>query len=115
MSSLGAYTVTSKSRKQSVNSKTMRRTTAYSMTKAGSRDAGDYVQYHNTAGGEALSAMAPVSSLTGTGLKAGGVVKGPVNALIGEAGPEVVIPLKKKYMNKTVKEVARHFARKGAR
>jgi len=114
MRSMGAYTVTSKSRKKSKNSKSLRRTTAYNMTKAGSFSAGDYVQYQNTGGGEARSAMAPYSSLTGTGLKAGGVVKGPIRALLGEAGPEVVVPLKKKYMNRTVAEMARHFARKGA-
>ncbi len=39
----------------------------------------------------------------------GGVVKGPVNAILGETGPEVVVPMKKKFMNKKVKDVVRHF------
>ncbi len=39
----------------------------------------------------------------------GGVVKGPVSAIIGEKGPEVVVPLKKKFMNKKVKDVVRYF------
>lgn len=39
----------------------------------------------------------------------GGVVRGPVNALVGEKGPEVVVPLKKKFMNKKVKDVVRYF------
>lgn len=39
----------------------------------------------------------------------GGVVKGPVNAVVGEKGPEVVIPLKKKFMNKKVKDMVRYF------
>jgi hypothetical protein len=43
---------------------------------------------------------------------AGGVVRGPVNAIIGEAGPEVVVPMKKKFMNKKVKDVVRHFKTK---
>ena len=40
---------------------------------------------------------------------AGGVTKGPINAVIGEKGPEVVVPLKKKFMNKKVKDVVRYF------
>lgn len=43
---------------------------------------------------------------------AGGVIKGPVKALLGEAGPEVVVPMKKRFMNKKVKDVAKHFVRK---
>lgn len=46
---------------------------------------------------------------TNAQFRAGGVTKGPVNALIGEAGPEVVIPMKKKFMNKKVKDVVRHY------
>ena len=45
-------------------------------------------------------------------LRAGGVIKGPTNALIGEAGPEVVIPMKKKFMNKKVKDVVRHYRKR---
>lgn len=40
---------------------------------------------------------------------AGGVIRGPVRALLGERGPEVVVPLKKKFMNKKVKDVVQHF------
>lgn len=43
---------------------------------------------------------------------AGGVIKGPVKAILGEAGPEVVVPMKKQFMNKKVKDVAKHFVRK---
>lgn len=46
---------------------------------------------------------------------AGGVVRGPVKALLGEAGPEVVIPMKKRFMDKKVKDVAKHFVRKEMR
>ena len=44
--------------------------------------------------------------------RAGGVIKGPVKAILGEAGPEVVVPMKKKFMNKKVKDVVRYFKRK---
>lgn len=46
---------------------------------------------------------------------AGGVIKGPVKAILGEAGPEVVVPMKKRFMNKKVKDVAKHFVRKEMR
>lgn len=46
---------------------------------------------------------------------AGGVVRGPVNALLGEAGPEVVVPLKKKFMNKKVKDVVSYYKKRQAR
>ena len=44
--------------------------------------------------------------------RVGGVIKGPVKAILGEAGPEVVVPMKKKFMNKKVKDVVRYFKRK---
>lgn len=40
---------------------------------------------------------------------AGGVIKGPIRALLGEKGPEVIIPLKKKFMGKRVKDVVSYF------
>ena len=43
---------------------------------------------------------------------AGGVIRGPVRALLGERGPEVVVPMKKKFMNKKVKDVVKHFRNK---
>jgi hypothetical protein len=46
---------------------------------------------------------------------AGGVVKGPVNALLGENGPEVVVPLKKKFMNKKVKDVVAYYHKRQSR
>lgn len=46
---------------------------------------------------------------------AGGVVKGPVKAILGESGPEVVVPMKKKYMKKTVAEMVAHFKKKQRR
>lgn len=117
-----AYGVTSKSRKKSVTSKTRKsgdrpigRAIAMKYGyKFASRFAADFDQYHTTAGGEAMSARAPFHSIGGTqgGFAAGGVIKGPVRAILGEKGPEVVVPLKKKFMNKKVSEVARHFAKK---
>ncbi len=44
--------------------------------------------------------------------RVGGVIKGPVKAILGETGPEVVIPMKKKFMNKKVKDMVRYFKRK---
>ena len=46
---------------------------------------------------------------------AGGVVRGPVNALLGEKGPEVVVPLKKKFMNKKVKDVVAYYHKRQSR
>lgn len=46
---------------------------------------------------------------------AGGVIKGPVNATLGEKGPEIIVPLKKKYMKKTVAEMVAHFKKKQRR
>jgi hypothetical protein len=113
--------VTSRSRKRAVSSKTRKggnykRHWSQVRTKTASRFAADFDQYHTTAGGEAMSARAPFHSIGGTqvGLAAGGVVKGPVHALLGEKGPEVVVPLKKRFMNKKVKDVAQHFVKREA-
>lgn len=111
--------VTSKSRKKSVTSKTRKggnykRHWSQIRTKTASRFAGDFDTYYTTAGGEAMSARAPFHSIGGTqgGFAAGGVIRGPIHALLGEKGPEVVVPLKKKFMNKKVSEVARDFVKK---
>ena len=120
-----AYGVTSKSRKKSVTSRTRKKDDrpigrAIAMKygyKFASRFAGDFDTYYTTAGGEAMSARAPFHSIGGTqgGFAAGGVVRGPIHALLGEKGPEVVVPLKKKFMNKKVSEVAREFVKKEQR
>jgi hypothetical protein len=114
--------VTSRTRKKSVTSKTRKggnykRHWSQIRTKVASRFAGDFDTYYTTAGGEASSVRAPFHTIGGTqgGFAAGGVVRGPIHALLGEAGPEVVIPLKKKFMNKKVSEVAREFVRKEQR